>query len=101
VHHFEHSRDGILQEVCLADDFVRDLCRKRQNAPQPIENDRWNLVVFILFLQELDRQELPSAPDQPIPGTNLKCHPSNTEDSLCNWVQLNDVNILLVVISES
>jgi hypothetical protein len=64
VHHFEHSQDDLLQEVCVfADDFIRDLVRKRQNALQPIENDRWNLVVFILFLQELDRQVLPSASD--------------------------------------
>jgi hypothetical protein len=63
VHHFEHSWDDLLQQVCLADDFVRDLVRKRQNALQPIENDKCNLVVFVLFLQELDRQVLPSASD--------------------------------------
>jgi hypothetical protein len=55
MHHFEHSWDDLLQEVCLfADDFVCDLLCKRQNALQPIENNKWNLVMFILFLQELD-----------------------------------------------
>jgi hypothetical protein len=60
VNHFEHLRDDLLQEVGLADDFVHDLVRKWQNALQPIENNRQHLVVFILFLQELDHQALPS-----------------------------------------
>ena len=33
----------------------------------------------------------------PMASTNLKCDPGNTEDSLCNWVQLTDVNYLLVL----
>jgi hypothetical protein len=104
VHHFEHSRDDLLQEICLfADNFVYDLVRKRQYALQPIENDRWNLVVFILFLPELDRQTLPSAPNLPIPvpSTNLKCHPSKPEDNLCNGVQLIGVSVLLVRVWEN
>jgi hypothetical protein len=101
VHHFEHSRDDLLQEVrILADDLFRDLVRKRQNVLQPIKNDRWNLVVFILFLQELDHQALPSVPDLSMTSTNLKCHRSNTEDCLCDWVQLNGVSIFLVSVWE-
>jgi hypothetical protein len=57
--------------------------------------------MFILFLQELGRQASASAPHLPILSANLKCHPSNTEDSLCNWVQLSGVNILLVPIREN
>ena len=32
----------------------------------------------------------------PVVSTNLKHDPGNTEDSLCNWVQLLDVNFLLI-----
>jgi hypothetical protein len=33
----------------------------------------------------------------PLASTNLKCDISNTEDSLCNWIQLKCVNILCLV----
>ena len=32
----------------------------------------------------------------PVTSTNLKRDLGNTEHSLCNWVQLSDVNFLLV-----
>ena len=38
-----------------------------------------------------------SASDIPVASTNLKRDLGNTEDSLCNWVQLSGVNILLVL----
>ena len=57
LHYLEHSRDGLLQDVGLfADDFIRNLVRKKQNALQPIENARHHLVVFVLFLQKLHGQ---------------------------------------------
>ena len=58
-HHFEHSRDDLLQDFHLfADDLIYHLVCQRQNALQPIQNARWNLVVFVLFLQELNGQAL-------------------------------------------
>jgi hypothetical protein len=60
LHHFEHSRDHLLQDIRLfADDFIRDLVRQRHNPLQPIEKARRDLVVFVLFLQELDGRVLP------------------------------------------
>jgi hypothetical protein len=38
-----------------------------------------------------------SASDMPVVDTNLKRDSSNTEDSLCNWVQLTGVSFLLVL----
>ena len=38
-----------------------------------------------------------SLSDMLVASTNLKRDPGNTEDSLCNWVQLIDVNLLLVL----
>jgi len=32
----------------------------------------------------------------PVADTNLKRNLGNTEDSLCDWVQLQGVNVLLV-----
>ena len=32
-----------------------------------------------------------------VASTNLKCDLGNTEDSLCNWVQLSGVNFFLVL----
>ena len=59
-HHLEHSRDNFLQNICFfADDFICDFVCQRQNAPQPIQKHRRHLVVFVLFLQELDDQGLP------------------------------------------
>ena len=60
VHHFIHSRDDLLQEVRLFTDyFVRDNVRERQNALQPVAKARWDLVVLVLNLQELNGQVLP------------------------------------------
>jgi hypothetical protein len=60
VHHFEHSWDGILQHFCLfADNFVCNRVRKPQNALQLIYQVGQHVVVFVLFLQELDGQALP------------------------------------------
>ena len=38
-----------------------------------------------------------SASGMSIARTHLKRNASNTEDSLCNWVQLTDVNLLVVL----
>ena len=54
LHNLEHSRDELLQDLCLfADDFTYGLVCQRQNALQPIQEDQWHLVTFVLFLQEL------------------------------------------------
>ena len=59
VHYLEHSRDDLLQEICLfADNFMCNLVRKKQDAMQPIGKDRRHLVILMLFLQELNSQAL-------------------------------------------
>jgi len=35
-------------------------------------------------------------PDTPVANTNLKRNLGNTKDSICDWVQLQGVSILLV-----
>jgi len=61
VHHLIHSRDDILQQVCLfADDFVRDNIRERQNVLQPVQKIRYYLVVLVLCFQKLNVRALPS-----------------------------------------
>jgi hypothetical protein len=95
VHHLKHSRDDLLQEIRLfADDFFRDNVRERQNALQPVQKTQWYLVILVLFFQELNGQALPSAADVPVASTNLKRNLGNTEDSLCDWIQLQGVNVL-------
>jgi len=60
LHHLEHAWDGLLQHFHLfADNFIYDLVCEMQNPLQPVENVRRHLVAFILFLQELNGQELP------------------------------------------
>ena len=98
MHHFEHSRDDLLQDICLfVDDFICDLIRQRHNTLQSIEKPRWYLVAFDLFLQELS-SHVTSVSDIPVASTNLKCDTGNTENSLCNRVQLTGVNLWLVSI---
>ena len=58
-HHVEHSWDNLLHDICLvADHFIRDLFCQRQDASQSIENTRRDLVIFVLFLQELGGRAL-------------------------------------------
>ena len=83
IHHFKHSRDHLLQEVRLfTDDFFRDNVCERQDALQPVQKTQRYLVDLILFFQELNGHELPSAVDTPVASTNLKCNVGNTEESL-------------------
>jgi hypothetical protein len=97
VHHFKHSREDLLQEIRLfTDDFFRDNVRERQDASQPVQNTRRYLFVLVLFFQELNSQALPSAADTQEASTNLKRNVGNSEDSLCDWVQLLGVNALLL-----
>ena len=77
-------------------DFFGGPVRKRQNVLQPIQKTRCYLVVSVLFFQELNSQVLPSTADMPVASTNLKRNLGNTEDSLCDWIQLQGVNVLLV-----
>ena len=59
VHHFERLRDNLLQQIRLfAYYFACDFIRKNQDALQPIGKAQEHLVVFVLFLQELNRPEL-------------------------------------------
>ena len=82
-HHLIHPWDYILQQVRLiADDFVRDNVRERQNALQPVQKTGWYLVVLVLFFQELNSQALPTSADTRAASTNLKCNLGNAEDSL-------------------
>ena len=96
-HHLEHSRNNSLQEIrFFADDFICDLIRQGQNALQAIEKARRHFVIFVSFLQELSGQALPVASDTQVESTNLKRDTGNTEDRLCDRVQLKGVNLLLV-----
>jgi len=97
VHHLIHSRDDLLQEIRLfADYFVRDdFVREMQDALQPVQKDGWYLVVLVLYLQELNHRALSLLPDTPVANTNLKRNLGNTEDSLCDWIQLQGVNVRL------
>jgi hypothetical protein len=93
VHYFEHPREDLLQEICLfADDFLRDNVREIQDALQPLHKTQRYLVVLVLFVQELNSQALLSAADAQVTSTHLKRNVGNTEDSLCDWVQLQGVN---------
>jgi hypothetical protein len=57
LHYFEHSLEGLLQDIRLfLDDFFIELGRQRENALQPIEKARYHPIVFVLFLQELNSQ---------------------------------------------
>jgi hypothetical protein len=96
VHHFKHSREDFLQEVCLfTDNFLCDNIRERQDAFQPVQKTRRYLIVLVLFFQELNGQTLPSA-DEQVASTNLKHNIGNIEESLCDWIQLQGVNVLLI-----
>ena len=97
MHYFEHSRDEFLQDVCLVgDDFICNLLRQGQNPLHPIAKARGHLVILVLFLQELNHEELLLPPSVQVVSTNLNRDAGNTEDCLCNWVQLIGVNLLLV-----
>jgi len=56
------------------------------------------VIVFILFLQELNDQTLPQLLIRQQRATNLERDTSKTKKSLCNWIQLEGVNVLLVSI---
>ena len=59
VHYLKHSRDDLFQHFrLLANDLIRDLVCQWQNTVQPIQQDRRGLVVFISFLQKLNRPAL-------------------------------------------
>ena len=63
MHYFKHSRDELLQDVCLfGDDFVRYLLRQGQNPLHPIAKTQGHLVILVLFLQELNLQVLLPTP---------------------------------------
>jgi len=97
LHHFEHSRDRLLQYIrLLADDFIYDLVCQRQNALQLVQKGRGCVVVFILFLQELNNQALPRLLIRQQRATHLERDTSKTKKSLCDWIQLEGVNVLLV-----
>jgi hypothetical protein len=49
-------------------------------------------------LSRAERSSITSGFDTPVESTNLKCDVGNTEDSLCDRIELSDVNILLVPI---
>ena len=63
----------------------------------PIAKARGHLVILVLFFQELNRQALLLPPVKQVARTHLKRDAGNTENSLCNWVQLIGVNFLPVL----
>ena len=59
MHYFKHSRDELLQDFCIVgDDVVCNLLRQGQNPLHSITKARGQLVIFVLFLQELNRRAL-------------------------------------------
>jgi light-regulated signal transduction histidine kinase (bacteriophytochrome) len=97
VHHFKHSLEDLLQEIRLfADDFFRDNTRKGQDALQPVQKTRRNMVVLDLLIQELKGQASLSAADTQVASTNLERNVGNMEEGLCDWIQLQGVNAMLV-----
>ena len=56
--------------------------------------------MFILFLQELNDQALPQLQRRQQRATNLERDTSKTKKSLCDWIQLGSVNIVLVSVCE-
>jgi len=63
---------------------------------QLIQQTQWHLIVFVLFLQELNDRALPLLLLTPVESTNLKRYFGNTKDSLCDRIELKGVNVLLV-----
>ena len=98
MHYVKHPWDEVLQDFCLlGDNFICDLLRQRQNTLHTIAKARGHLVILVLFFQELIRKALllPSVIQEA--RTHLKRDAGNTEDNLCNWVQLIGVNVLLAL----
>ena len=63
MHYFKHSRDELLQDICLVGDyFISNLLHQRQNPLHPIAKTRGHLIILILFLQELNRKALLLSP---------------------------------------
>ena len=63
IHHLEHPRDDPLQDIGLvAHDFIGDLVCQCDDALQPIEKAQRDLVIFILFFQQLNGQALSLLP---------------------------------------
>ena len=60
MHYSKHSRDELFQDFfrLFGDDFIWHLLRQRQNLLNPIAKTRSQLVILVLFLQELNRQAL-------------------------------------------
>ena len=59
MHYFEHSWDDLLQDICLvAYDLICDLVCQWHHALQSIEKAQRDLVIFVLFFQELNGQVL-------------------------------------------
>ena len=98
MHYVKHSWDEVLQDFCLlGDNFVCNLLRQRQNTLQPIAKARGHLVILVLFFQELGSQALLLPVVMQVARTHFKRDAGNTENSLCDWVQLLGVNALLVL----
>ena len=89
MHDLVHPWDELLQDLCLfGDDFICNLLRQRHDPLQPIAKARGYLIILVLFLQDLNRHVLLLPPISQLWGTNLKSDRSNTENNLCNRIQL-------------
>src|SRR5258706_10808828 len=97
MHYSKHSWDEDLQDFCLlGDNFICNLLHQRQNTLHPIAKTRGHLVILVLFFQELNQTLLLSLVCQQR-RTHLKRGVGNTDDNLCNWVQLPGVSVFLVL----
>jgi len=93
LHDFEHPWNDLLQDISLiADDFICDFVRKKQNSLQPIQKGRRDVVVFVLFLQNLQGQvSLLLISGAQVASTNPKSDGSKTEECFCDWIELEPV----------
>ena len=98
MHNLKHSRDELLQDFCIFGDyFICGLLRQRQNPLHSIAKTRGHLVILVLFLQELQSSKVTSASGIQVTSTNFKSDAGNTKGCLCNWIQLQGINFLLVL----
>ena len=90
LHHLEHPRDDFFQDIrFLIHNFVRDLVCQRQNALQSIEKAQRDLVVFVLFFQELNSQALHLLSDiLVVVRTDLRSYGGKIEGGFGNRIKL-------------
>ena len=62
-----------------------------------IEKAQGDLVIFVLFFQELNASFISASDIRAVVSTNLNSEAGESEDSLCNRIKLERVNIFPVL----